>query len=206
MNSSEQTVELAWQSFRYIAGEMDQAEHSAFEDRLAADQTSREVVAQVVELSQAVACAEAAEAAAMPATIPMRRPDGIEAPSRMHAVRWMATGAAACLACVLVVQSVLSIVNTGSQPQAELTDLGAGIKSSTADGRALIQAYQQLRAEELSQAELAATGSDDVLQLSETGDHLADEAASETEAHVPSWLLAAVSLNNAGNAPAPKND
>lgn len=46
--------ELDWLAFRYVAGEMTDAETLAWEERLATDQTAREAVAAAVELYQAV--------------------------------------------------------------------------------------------------------------------------------------------------------
>lgn len=46
--------ELHWLAFRYVAGEMIDAEWEAFEQQLADDQSAREAVEQAVELHQAM--------------------------------------------------------------------------------------------------------------------------------------------------------
>ena len=93
-----------------------------------------------------------------------------------------------------------------ARPQTQLTDLGSSIATTPANGRALIQAYQQLREEELSEAELAASEADDVLHLGTPGEPLPGETTADSETQVPSWLLAAVSLNSNRNPPPPGND
>src|SRR5690606_22872574 len=47
--------DLAWLAFRYVAGELDEAEASAFELRLEHDLSACEAVAEAVELAGAVA-------------------------------------------------------------------------------------------------------------------------------------------------------
>ena len=53
----ENKTELFWQAFRYVGDEMTPAEASEFEAELADQQTAREAVARVVELSQLVLAA-----------------------------------------------------------------------------------------------------------------------------------------------------
>ena len=54
---SEAKSDLPWLAFRYVAGELAGDEAAAFERRLDTDQGAREAVAEVVELSGAVALA-----------------------------------------------------------------------------------------------------------------------------------------------------
>jgi hypothetical protein len=63
MHNDNQHDELAWQAFRYIAGEMTCEEHERFAERLAEDQDAREAVAAAVEVSQATAIALATQPA-----------------------------------------------------------------------------------------------------------------------------------------------
>ena len=72
MHNENQTAhdELAWQAFRYIAGEMTRDEHERFAERLAEDQDAREAVAAAVEVSQATAIALATQPAASRRTSP----------------------------------------------------------------------------------------------------------------------------------------
>ena len=53
---------LDWLAFCYVSGELDGDERTAFENRLADDQVAREAVARAVELTEAVAVIEDAEA------------------------------------------------------------------------------------------------------------------------------------------------
>lgn len=53
--------ELAWLAFRYVAGELSDADADLFEDRLADDQTAREAVAEAVSLFHTVCAAEATQ-------------------------------------------------------------------------------------------------------------------------------------------------
>jgi anti-sigma factor RsiW len=54
--------DLNWSAFRYVAGELDEAETRAFESRLESDQDAREAVAQAVALTRCVAAAAAEQA------------------------------------------------------------------------------------------------------------------------------------------------
>jgi len=54
--------DLNWLAFRYVAGELDEAEMQAFESRLEADQDVREAVAQAVALTRCVAVVAAEQA------------------------------------------------------------------------------------------------------------------------------------------------
>ncbi|HUG92976.1 MAG TPA: hypothetical protein VML55_19200 [Planctomycetaceae bacterium] len=84
--------DLGFEAFRYVAGEMADAESAAFEQRLAADQQAREAVARAVEIAQAVTVlGPQAVAAAGPAFASVRRP------SRRAALVMLVATVAACL-------------------------------------------------------------------------------------------------------------
>jgi hypothetical protein len=100
---------LAWLAFRYIADEMPAGEVESFEGRLAVDQAAREAVAAAVELAQAVTAVLAdvlSIESARHLTLTTRHspPTPHSARSRrwVRPVGWMAAGAAACLAAVLL--------------------------------------------------------------------------------------------------------
>jgi hypothetical protein len=80
---------LYWQAFRYVADEMTSDELDAFEAQLDGDQQAREMVSEVVELSQALHAAPAVSLATtnVPANWVSR-------------TGWMSLGAAACLALI----------------------------------------------------------------------------------------------------------
>ncbi len=104
---------LDWQAYRYIANEMSSQEHSDFELLLAEDQTAREAVASVVELTQTIYAAElfSAPHAISPAPI-TRSPVETTAVESVHAALrahnwlvpagWISVGAVACLVLVFV--------------------------------------------------------------------------------------------------------
>ncbi|MFO0960072.1 MAG: hypothetical protein U0800_21990 [Isosphaeraceae bacterium] len=52
-------AELDWIAFRYLAGDLSEAERLAFDERMADDQQAREALAAAVELAGAVRLAEA---------------------------------------------------------------------------------------------------------------------------------------------------
>lgn len=65
-----------WEAYRYVSGEMSDAEEAAFEGRLAVEQPLREAVAAVVETESAVCCIESERQVVRtkrPAVVPRRR-------------------------------------------------------------------------------------------------------------------------------------
>ena len=98
----ENKTELFWQAFRYVGDEMTPAEASEFEAELADQQTAREAVARVVELSQLVLAAAPEESPIEIFVTPVRNSQ-----AWMQPVGWIAVGAAACLAMVMAYQSFL---------------------------------------------------------------------------------------------------
>ncbi|MGE0605750.1 MAG: hypothetical protein AB7O62_01395 [Pirellulales bacterium] len=124
---------LAWLAFCYVADEMAPAEMIAFEERLEHDQTAREAVAQVVQLSAAVKTVESARLA--PSASAgfdqglAARTDRAARPQSMGRfampATWMALGAAACLAVVVAWQSwnrPVAVVDAIAVPDANLIE------------------------------------------------------------------------------------
>jgi hypothetical protein len=91
MNDFHPTDDLDWQAFAYWADELSPADRLEFEQRLADEQTAREALARVVELSQAVIVAES-----------LVTPSSREAPPRRsrRTLGWVAAIAASVLAMV----------------------------------------------------------------------------------------------------------
>jgi hypothetical protein len=85
--------ELAWQAFRFIAGEMTRDEHDHFAERLAEDQAAREAVAAAVEVAQATAIALATQPVAS-------RPLAPHHERRSRRWLWATLATAACIAAV----------------------------------------------------------------------------------------------------------
>ena len=110
--------ELAWLAFRYITGELAAAEATEFEVRLESDQTAREAVAAMVELTAAAEIASLGER--LPAVESGSRhraasvqAAGLHGPHQSSTPRWkisaggMALATAASLAAVLVAYSLV---------------------------------------------------------------------------------------------------
>lgn len=82
--------DLMWLSFRYVTGELPEAEALAFEDRLAAEQAAREAVAEAVALVGSVA------------SLPDSTPTSWRH-SAWHPIRWTAGAAALAASLALAV-------------------------------------------------------------------------------------------------------
>lgn len=91
MHDDNQHDEIAWQAFRYIAGEMPDDEQQRFAERLAEDQPAREAVAAAVEVAQATALA-----LSMQTPTSLRITQG-DAPRSLRWL-WVAAATAACIA------------------------------------------------------------------------------------------------------------
>ena len=155
--------ELAWQAFRYIAGEMNAAEQERFDAQLAADQAAREAVAAAVEISRATAIALAPQPAPAPRTT---------GPRRWPLVGW-GVAAAACLAMAF-----------GWMPLGERSS-----PSQLAQTEALAMQWSEIRQRQAlpHDESLAASPPD------EWTDEFDDaEPAEESPAVAPEWMLAAV--------------
>jgi anti-sigma-K factor RskA len=96
MADTNNTGDLNWDAFRYVASEMTTDETAAFEQLLAESQQAREAVATALQLAQTVALTAGAEAAEPLATT--------KRDARwLSAAGWMTAGAALCLAVVFAV-------------------------------------------------------------------------------------------------------
>lgn len=167
--------DLFWQAFRYVADELTPEEALAFETRLANEQAAREAVAQAVELSHAVK-------AAVPEPQPVDTTHVVLASAThdrwMQPIGWLAAGVAACLALVMTWQTFGPVKQ---QDRSKLAPL------------ALAWAETQADSDEPADDEDA-----DADSLSETIDLLAvaEMSDEDLEALAPSWMRAAVSLND----------
>jgi hypothetical protein len=161
---TQQSDDLAWQAFCYVAGELSGVDLANFETLLAENQAAREAVASAVELSQATVLALGSQ----PPTLARRR-------FTVARWAWLATGVAAC------VVAALGIVQFSQQP------------SPTASGKAdaLAARWSEVRQEQASQYPWeesidVAAASDWALSLAELEDRDAPAIAT------PDWMLAAV--------------
>lgn len=164
MKGPENSTELNWHAFRYIADEMDSAEREAFEDQLADDQQAREAVAEVVELTQSVVLAVESS----PNT------ESTTQPARFAPLAWMSLGAALCLAVTLTLQpanpTVPSVASNDATANSELAEHWVS-SGRTAENEA--SEWHAPLPQDALESELV---------LNES-----------TESDIPNWLLAAVS-------------
>jgi hypothetical protein len=170
--SSDEPIFLA---YRYLAGELSPPECAAFEDRLAADQASREALAQATQLAESVHLACEAGAAALDAVGATR--DDHRAPATplgrrwLERAGWMATGAAA------VALTYFAIRQQGALP--ERSDPAA---------EALVSAWVQ------QPPVIAFEPADEEWSGEPSDDEAAVASGEEPEfVHIPGWMLAAVS-------------
>ncbi|MEK6236209.1 MAG: hypothetical protein N2C14_16000 [Planctomycetales bacterium] len=187
-NTDSNACKLHWRAFQYVSGEMNPAEQDDFETELFDQQPAREAVAQIVELSQAVALA-------CPAT---RRP--AKRKFSAHAVRkflapvsWMSLGAAACLVCVLALRSSPA---DGS--------IAAGGSDSSPVASAEKQAEQEALARTLLDSQSGvreALGWNPSPPIDAVGAGVGSDEI-ESDVAVPGWMLAAVCNSENGKSPA----
>jgi anti-sigma-K factor RskA len=176
--SFDNSAQLDWLAFRYVAGEMTDHESADWERRLADDQTAREAVAGAVQLVQAIgqlprdtwttpAVLPASSAPAMPSTT---HGGG----SRHSVLGWSLAGLALLLVAGLVVSQALR------SDRSRLTREG-GVDDD------LVAAWSQVRT--LSTGDVhggvdAASG--DAEEWSAGGESESERAVGST----PSWMLA----------------
>jgi hypothetical protein len=189
--SGHEDFDTAWLAYRYVSGELDGAELTRFEERLSIDQSARETVAEVVDLCAAIGALP--RSTFSPAASSLRI---------WPAVRWMAVGAAACLAIVFAVQSAMR--GPGLQHTAQSNDT-----DPAGDRRLALTWTQQSSAHEspLPDAEGPGVTDDAGSNEAETGDSEASEAenseAENSEPEInethnadglepPDWVTAAI--------------
>lgn len=161
--------DLTWVAFRYVSGEMDAEEASAFEGQLSQDQRAREAVAEAVELAGAVVLASSGTAD----VLPIRR-------RRARFVAWLAAGVAACAAFVIGRHLIVS-----RAPAPALSGL------STPASHAMVLAWPGLREHEDVSPD---THPETLAWLEESP--LPGEAGPEAidDGTFPPWLVEAASL------------
>ncbi|HEX4130211.1 MAG TPA: hypothetical protein VHZ24_09215 [Pirellulales bacterium] len=179
--------DLFWTAFRYVADELPAEEAEQFDERLAADQTARDAVARVVELSAAVA-AMPGDAWAAPAREPSIIALPLERRGWMQPVGWMSLGVAAALAVMLAIDSVRP---KATNHRTEATIAAAG------DGRTLALAWYRTQ-------DAVPTSLPDEPDVSQDVPSMAADA-SIADGAAPSWLLAAMSGQPAPSTASPEN-
>ena len=175
----ESSHNLAWEAFRYAAGEMNAAEGEAFEQLLADDQAAREALAEAVELTQAVHVSYEAEPAMPLAALQ---------PGGRYGAWWMgvALGSAACLFIMLGVQQI-------QQSQRDIVSNEPAVETDVpekADG-ALAARWSEIRESQRDYQPWSEVALDDELSADNLTPWSVEEESDQPAA--PEWMMAAVS-------------
>lgn len=179
-----------WQALRYAARHLSAAEQREFEDRLAADQTAREAVAQAVELAhtatflhlesetelaEMTAALHAAPAAStLDAALASVAPTAIDAPQRpvnstwTNTAGWWSAAAAACVA-LFALWSANQQQSNPASPVPALEQVSLDVTSAWADLNAQklgsLDSADETVGEHLSSVRELTRESDDALML-----------------------------------------
>ncbi|HWA98960.1 MAG TPA: hypothetical protein VG713_10730 [Pirellulales bacterium] len=179
--------QLYWQAFRFTADEMPTDEVREFERLLAEDQSAREAVARVVELSAAVAAVgEPVFARQSPAAAVVRVPSSVW----MQPIGWLALGVAACLAVMLTLDQFRAAL---SEPPAVMV-AGNGSNAPTL----ALAWYRTLDAAETATGEADYTAG---VELEAPDAQPNNDSLAHADGPTPSWLLAAMSASGARSVP-----
>jgi hypothetical protein len=174
--------DLAWQAFRYVAGELDGPELDCFEMLLAEDQAAREAVAQAIELSQATAAAldhspvrRAGSVNSLHSVSLNKDEDGrIGNSSYVNRLAWLAAALAAC---------VLVAIGLGQWSKTPAS-------SAAANSDALAVRWSEVRAD---QQALWMDDGDTAAAYSDWAENVdSSDQQQESIAVAPEWMLAAV--------------
>ena len=195
--SRDQQAALGWQAYLYASDQMSPAEREAFEERLDSDQQTREMVAQVVQLTHTLGAlpAEAFEprVESPSAAVEGERrvlPAGLSNSHWRQPAGWMAVGAAACWLLLMAWSAV---------------DRSGNSSRSDSSSRPVVLAW----------TEYAGQPNDSVDEIeSDAADDRTtrpSEVASDVEPDLaaPDWLVSAINLaDESAAAPAegPAND
>ncbi|HZZ71480.1 MAG TPA: hypothetical protein VFE24_04455 [Pirellulales bacterium] len=219
-------AELGWQALKYAAHKLPATDRAHFEAALGEDQTAREAVAQAVELSHTVAALHASSAYALapagtalsdltsPEELALSADQNFALVEPRRAARqswksslgWLALGAAACLAGVLVWPHTPSVPSnldqSGILEQAGTRDLISARWADLQDAQNALVANDQTtetatgdrglndRAASDEAVDNTASVDDSARGSAEIGG--ASSANSNEEATVPNWLVLGV--------------
>jgi anti-sigma factor RsiW len=193
-------ADLYWTAFQYVADELQPDDAAAFERRLETDQTAREAVARVVELSQTVRAlpietfATPTAPAVAPIFVASRSSTTCSLPvGWSHPVGWMAVGVAACLMAMMGIQAI----GPRLAPATDVLIASSAPADSASNSDAVALAW--FRTQGAVDVDGLAADEDDasLAELSEEvieetdGEFIAD--ANTNNARTPAWLLAALS-------------
>jgi len=193
--------ELHWTAFRYVAGELSDAECALFEERLAAEQPAREAVARAARLAEAIALAESP--AAMPSAVPAGA--GFSSSSRgAHRGRsaWQLRFAAlAALCAVLIVGIGVWAWKVRGVPDTRVAESERpGVAGSLERRLGVLALWLEWNAatagEDVEGAAGSHLGEEALGSLGTTSDEFLGDPA-ESEFEVPGWMIAALSPEQA---------
>jgi len=177
----DESNDLDWMAFQYLADELDQTQRDKFKARLADDQQAREALASAVELTQTISAASHFEHAVTRAERPAS--DAPKKIRRWRRVAWISTTVAGCLAVLFAYQFIQSL-----QP---IEKSGKGIASQNNSehqelARRWIETVDETVVPERAEDEFALDQEDaDSPEFSFSSD--------EPLFTTPDWMLAAVS-------------
>jgi anti-sigma-K factor RskA len=208
------TNDLEWQSFRYVLGEMSPAEADAFEESLATDQATRELVARSTGLVTnllAVNSVEATQTDYRSGSVrPAAQPEfGLRKSAGRRSERfvgWAIAGLAAAVCCCVAIGICLLPLGgrTGLEDiySGDLPDSGAGHLVAIWSQRLAELAPETATTEPASseRSEQPLPGEADDSRLATATENapadsaaVADQIAAE-DSDVPGWMVAAVEL------------
>ena len=185
-------AELGFEAFRYVAGEMSDAESAEFEERLAIDQPAREAVARAVEIAQAVTVLGPQAVVAGGAEFANRRRD-----ARRSALVTLVATVAACIAVAVALDPF------GRTERDPSRDEGMAQSARPANAARLVEFWTDAD-DLLSPADAAAVpeGFSWLDEPTSAGENGSGENGSESDF---AWMLAAVSAEfppaESGRAP-----
>lgn len=188
-NPVEDSEQIAWQAFRYVAGEMNEQQSEDFEQVLDQRQTAREMVAQVIELVESIRWRERSREPVVVAGTQWQR---------VIPIGWMSLGAAACL-LFMVGFGYLS-EQPGSVPLAEKSPASPAQTSEELPTEVALAAVQ------LSPLEFEfAENWDDEPSYDET--ELDESTQTVDDVAIPAWMVTAVSsLHHEEGVPQPQEN
>jgi hypothetical protein len=169
MTSPAKNDELLLLAFRYVSGELSAPEMEAFEAQLADDATTQQALADVVQLSEAVAIGAAERAVT-------RRQERVRRRTSRRQV------VAAGLGGAVIAGSVLVLAGRISQ-RGDTGDTGTAQSApvSTQEAQSMVSLWSELGGEQV-----AASNGDESYSPS------ADDANTTIGDEIPDWMLAAV--------------
>lgn len=164
-----------WLALRYLTGDLDDADWSAFEERLAHDSALQATLAETVKLATGLSQI-APLSRQLPSSVAGRQQ---RSPRRL--VRFGPVGLAAAAVCLMAFGLLVQSPTSGPDGLASVDRSGVSMTVAAADVPAVVAMWSALAAEEITTGDPMAS-----VEMRAQGDVAVDEI------DVPSWLLLAV--------------